>query len=198
MHGLICKSLEGFLKDCHGDNAWQSVLRRVDAWFDRFEMLRIYDNALIAEVLLAAAEEIDDDPYHILEDMGHWLCTHPPMEPFRRLIRFSGATFVDLIYSLDEIRDRAAMALPGIDLPCFAVSEREPGCFDVVARWEVPGACAMLRGILRAMADDYGALAVVGEVTRLRDGSVCVERLSLEVYDPAFQAPREFALGGAA
>ncbi|CUH21304.1 Heme NO binding protein [Jannaschia seosinensis] len=196
MHGLICKSLEGFVRDRHGEAAWRAVLRRADVGLDRFEMLRIYDDDIIFKVVFAAAHEVNDRPCHILEDVGHWLCTHTPMEPFRRLIRFSGATFIDLVYSLDETRDRAAMALPDIDLPEIDVFEPEPGGFDVTARWSRPGAAWVLRGILRAMADDYGTLAVVGEVSQQREGSVWVEHLSLEVYEQAFQEPREFALGG--
>ena len=198
MHGLICKSLEGFVKDRYGDSTWRAVIRRADPGLDRFEMLRLYDDALVVGVLVAAAQEVDDDPFHLLEDMGHWLCTHPPMEPFRRLIRFSGATFTDLIYSLDEVRDRAGMALPGIDLPDYDAAEIGSGHFQVSARWGVPGACSMLRGLLRAMADDYGVLAVVDEVSRRREGADWVEELSLEVYADAHQEPREFALGGAA
>ncbi|SFJ57071.1 heme NO-binding domain-containing protein [Jannaschia pohangensis] len=198
MHGLICKSLESFIIDRHGPAVWSGIVRDAGLDFDRFEMLRTYDTRIIMALAAATAGAIKDDPFHILEDMGHWLCTEPQTEAFRRLLRFTGGTFIDLIYSLDEMHDRANMALPGIDLPDLIVSDDGSGVFSVQTTWTVPGGCSVLRGMLRAMADDYGTLVVIDETAHKRLENHWIETLTIHVYDQSHQSPREFTLTGQA
>lgn len=198
MHGLICKTLEEFVIDQHGPQVWAGIRRDVDAPPGRFEALRSYDADLMVQLVEAASASLDRPILTIFEDIGHWICTHPPLEQVRRLIRFSGRTFVDLLYSLDELHDRARMALPGIDLPRFEIVEPDPSVFRVTSHWAFPGAGAVLTGCLRAMADDYGALALI-EAGRFRaDGDGWTDEVKVQVIEQAFHAPREFTLVGVA
>lgn len=195
MHGLICKSLEEFVRDQHGDEVWQRIVQVSGLPVNRFEALRSYDDELMQSVFMSTFQELGRANTLVLEDIGHWICTHPPLEPVRRLIRFSGTSFVDLIYSLDEIHDRARIALPGLGLPKFYVTERGPNDFRVRSAWHLEGGGAVLTGILRAMADDYGALALIEIGARQQIGETWEETLSVNIFDQAHQAPREFTLG---
>ena len=197
MHGLICKAVEGFVTDQHGPDAWTAI--RLDAGLavTHFESLKVYDQALAEKVFTVAAQTLRRDRSVLFEDVGAWVCTHPPLETVRRLIRFTGRTFVDLLYALDEVHDRACMAVPGLNLPRYRLVREGEGEFEVYSRWRISGGAAVLTGVLRAMADDYGTLALIdaGE-SRFEDG-VWLERIHVRVVDHAFQAPREFILGGA-
>ncbi|WP_299841065.1 heme NO-binding domain-containing protein [uncultured Jannaschia sp.] len=196
MHGLICKTLEEFVIDQHGPQIWSQIRRDADAPYGRFEALRNYDAALMLRLMDASGERLNRPIMVIFEDIGHWICTHPPLEQVRRLIRFSGRTFVDLLYSLDELHDRARMALPGIDLPHFEIAEPDPGIFHVTSRWSFPGAGAVLTGSLRAMADDYGALVLIDADRSRPKGDGWTDQVTVQVIEHAFHAPREFTLGG--
>lgn len=195
MHGLICKSLEEFVRDQHGDEVWQQIVQVSGLPVNRFEALRSYDDDLMQSVFISTFQELGRANTLVLEDIGHWICTHPPLEPVRRLIRFSGTSFVDLIYSLDEIHDRARIALPGLGLPKFYVMEHGPNDFRIRSAWHLEGGGAVLTGILRAMADDYGALALIEIGARQQIGETWEETLSVNIFDQAHQAPREFTLG---
>lgn len=198
MHGLICKAVEGFVRDQHGPEAWAAVRVRSGLSFDSFEALRMYDRDLAQGVIDATAIVLGRGRDAVLEDVGHWICTHPPLEAVRRLIRFTGKTFVNVLYALDEVHDRACMALPGIDLPRYRLAKDTSGEFEITSRWPVPGGAAVLTGVLRAMADDYGTLALIdaGEAECV-DG-VWLERIHIRVVEQAFHEPREFTLGGIA
>ena len=198
MHGLICKSLEGFVIDRHGSQVWTAIREECGLPFDRFEALRSYDDALIVQVVGATAKRMGQPRLALLEDIGHWICTHPPLEAVRRLIRFTGATFVDLIYAFDEVQDRARIAVPGLTLPRFRVIEGAPGHFTVTSHWDVAGGGAVATGILRAMADDYGALAVIETVEAGPDDGAWRERIDVRLFEVEFHEPREFSLGGGA
>ena len=147
MLGLICKSLEGFVRDQHGDLQWERIRRAARL-------------------------------------------------PFERLIRFSGTSFVDLLFSLEEIEDRARIALPNLHLPQFRVELTASDEFVVTSQWMVPGAAAVLTGMLRAMADDYGTLAIIERGGLSQDGDTVIETISVRVIEDTFHEPREFTLGG--
>ncbi|WP_299816043.1 heme NO-binding domain-containing protein [uncultured Jannaschia sp.] len=196
MHGLICKTLEEFVIAQHGSRVWAGIRRNADAPHGRFEALRTYDADLMIRLIDATGARLNRPVTAILEDIGHWICTHPPLEHVRRLIRFSGRTFVDLLYSLDELHDRGRMALPGMDLPHFEIAEPKANAFHVTSRWSFPGAGAVLAGSLRAMADDYGTLALIDTGRARRIGDVWIDEVTVQVIEQAYQAPREFTLGG--
>ena len=198
MHGLMCKAVEGFVKDQHGPAAWAEVRARTGLTIEGFEALRVYDLALAQGVIDATAVVLDRESAALFEDIGHWVCTHPPLEPVRRLIRFTGKTFVNFLYALDEMHDRACMAVPGIDLPRYSLSKDGSGDFEIASTWPAPGGAALLTGMLRAMADDYGTLALIeaGEA-RFVEGT-WHERIHVRVVEQAFHEPREFTLGGVA
>lgn len=195
MHGLICKMLEEFVRVQHGGEIWERICRRAGVPDSRFEALRSYDDEMMERAFLVAFEELGRSHAVVLEDMGHWLCTHPPLERVRRLIRFSGTSFVDLVYSLDEINDRTRIALPGLRLPRFRVTEVVPNDFCIRSSWHLAGGSSVLTGILRAMADDYGALAVIEPGDRTHVDDVWHEILSVRIFDQSHQEPREFTLG---
>lgn len=196
MHGLICKSLEVFIRDQHGDNVWDRVVAASGAPVTRFESLRRYDDEMMQEVFVQVFKALNTTNTAVWEDLGHWLCVHPPLEPVRRLIRFSGTGFVDLLYSVGDFHDRTRIALPGLDVPRFRIEEPRPNEFEIHSTWHLEGSSAFLTGVLRAMADDYGALALIDAQGRRRENGLWLETLSVRVFDATFQEPREFALGG--
>lgn len=198
MHGLICKAVEGFVRDQHGAAAWAEVRARAGLDFDGFETLRIYDSEVAEGMIDATAALLDRDRNAVFEDMGVWICTHPPLEAVRRLIRFTGKTFVNLLYSLDEVHDRACMAVPGLDLPRYRLETDASGQFEIFSRWRFAGAAAVLTGVLRAMADDYGTLAVIDAGEARLEGGVWLELIHIRVVEHSFSEPREFTLGGLA
>lgn len=195
MHGLICKALEEFVRDQHGADTWERICRRANLPLTRFEALRSYDDTMMEGVFVVAFDELGRSTNIVLEDIGHWLCTHPPLERVRRLIRFSGNSFVDLVYSLDEIHDRARIALPGLGLPKVRVTEHGANDFRIRCSWHVSGGSSVFTGILRAMADDYGALALIDIGERTQVDGIWHEMLSVRIFDQSHQAPREFNLG---
>lgn len=196
MHGLICKSLEVFIRDQHGADVWDRIVAASGAPVTRFESLRRYDDEMMRDVFVQVFKALNTTNTAVWEDLGHWLCVHPPLEPVRRLIRFSGTGFVDLLYSVGDFHDRTRIALPGLDVPRFRIEEPRPNEFEIHSAWHLEGSSAVLTGVLRAMADDYGALAVIDARGRRREDEIWHEMLSVRVFDATFQEPREFALGG--
>lgn len=189
MHGLVNRSIESFLRHTYGEEIWADIAGRADIDRAGFEAMMAYDDALTDKLLQAASVRLDRPVESIVEDVGAYLVGY---EPLRRLLRFGGVDYVDFLLSLDELPDRAHLAVPDLDMPDLEVTGGRNGHFELRCRPDRFGFSAMLAGLVRAMADDYGALALI-ECT----GAGCV---TIDLLDERHAQGRAFDLakGGAA
>lgn len=183
MHGLINRSIEGFLRDTYGDSFWHDVAEASGIDSRGFQTIRNYPDAVTFGLVNHAAMRLDKPEGELLEDLGAWLAAR---EPLRRLLRFSGRDFTDFLFSLEEWPGRAHMVLPDLGMPRIRI---EPQSAEEL-RVAMPGGFAewrsVMAGLIRAMADDYGALgliAVEGNGVRVR------------ISDASFTEGRTFDLG---
>lgn len=191
MHGLALRTVQLFVTDCFGENKWVAVVETAGHGVYHFEAMLDYDGET-AEPTLAALETVLARPLpEILEDLGTYLVSHPNVEALRRLLRFGGVNFEDFLHSLDDLPDRARLALDDLDLPKIELREHAAGQFSLTCRSERAGWGYVLMGILRVMADDYGALAMVEH----SGGTGPSETLSITLLEPEFSEGRDFDLG---
>lgn len=194
MHGLINRAIQCFLRDSFGAEAWQRIAAAAEVATEGFEPMLRCDDAVTERLLDAAAARLDRARESLLEDLGTYLVSHPNRESLRRLLRFGGVNFVEFLHSIDDLPGRARLAVPDLDLPQIVVEERAEGRFTLSLRAPHPGFAHVLAGILRAMADDYGALVFL-EHAGARDGAEIIE---VDLFDQSFAAGRRFDLAAGA
>jgi len=158
MHGLVNRSLQTFLRDTYGSALWASVAEAAGAPVSGFETMLSYDDALTDSLIEAAEATLGKPREALLEDLGIFLVS---FEPLRRLLRFSGVDYVAFLLSLDELPDRARLAVADIGLPDLSVEAEGPAEFILTVGPAHPGFRPVFAGVLRAMADDFGAFALV-------------------------------------
>lgn len=190
MHGLINRSIQSFLRDTYGDALWRRVVQDARLGFDNFEAMLGYDDALTDAVLDAASHALDRPREGLLEDLGTYLVSHPNLEPLRRLLRFGGVTFVDFLHSLDDLPERGRLAVPELELPQFELHPQSGQKFLLRCSGPRPGFGHVMVGVLRAMADDYGALAML-DYAGTDSG---VETIAIDLLEAHFAAGRPFSL----
>ncbi len=196
MHGLVNRSIQCFLRDTYGAATWAHVAREARLGFDGFEPMLTYDSALTEAVIVAAAKVLNRPRESVLEDLGTYLVSHKNTEALRRLLRFGGVTFEDFLHSLEDLPERARLALPDLDLPGFALVEESSGDYVVQVTALVAGAGHVIVGLLRAMADDYGALVLLDH-----DGAGATdqgEAVRVQLLDRSHSTGRSFDLAGGA
>ena len=194
MHGLVNRSIQGFIEDTYGRPAWAGICREADLGFDSFEALLSYDDSQTEAVLAAACRRLDRSRDGLLEDMGTWMVSRPDRDALRRLLRFGGDTFEEFLHSLDDLHDRARLALPDLDFPRLELREFAPGSYCLTFRWRHRGFGALALGVVRAMADDYGALVMLERSSAHDDEGDC-DRIRISLLDAAFAEGRSFELG---
>ena len=187
MHGLINRSIQIFLCETYGGLLWADVASAAGLGPDGFEAMLHYDDEVTDVVLASASGRLGKPRAALLEDFGAFLVTQ---EPLRRLLRFGGVDYADFLLSLDELQGRGLMALPDLDLPTLGLNVHAGGRFTLTVQGDLPGWGAIATGLLRAMADDYGALATIEPMVP-RNGA---EILSIELHDARFAEGRRFDL----
>lgn len=180
MHGLINRAIEEFTRATYGDALWTAAATAAGADPRGFVMMRHYDTALTWKMMRELARRLSRSPRELAEDIGAWIAGVPSI---RRLLRFSGSSFDAFVAALPEMQGRALMVVRGFQLPALSVSATAEG-WTIVADAE-PIWIYALSGMLRAMADDYGVLAVI-EVAR--------DQLQVSVPLTAFSEGRPFSI----
>lgn len=191
MHGVINRSLQCFLRDTYGPSIWDAIVREASLPVSSFEAMLSYDDALTDRVIDAAALVLRRPREMVLEDLGHYLVSHETLTFLRRLLRFSGVNFADFVNSLEELPDRGRLALPNLEVPELELIDHGSGQFTLHCSAPLQGVGHAMVGLLRAMADDYGALVML-EVLK-KDGDR--EAISIQIADQAMYAARPFNLG---
>lgn len=192
MNGLINRSIQCFLRDGWGPAVWEQAARAAGAPPQGFEPLLPYPPEMTDRLLAAAAARLDRDSACLLEDLGTYIVSHPARAAVRRLLRFGGSDFRDFLRSLEDLPARARLALPDLVLPPLRVTEHAPDLFRLEIGPGRPGLAAVTLGLIRAMADDYGALAMLALETAGEDGAAVV---TVRLLDQAHGAGRAFTLG---
>lgn len=193
MHGLINRSIQSFLRDSYGPDLWQRVARTAGLEFESFETMLVYDDALTEAVLESATSLLSRPRESMLEDLGTYLVSHPHLEPLRRLLRFGGVSFLDFLHSLDELPGRSHLAVPDLDLPQMELTEQGNDVFTLACTGGPVGFCNVMIGVLRAMADDYGALVLL-DSAEMSGGGDCGGQIAIHLLDQSFAQGRRFDL----
>jgi hypothetical protein len=190
MHGLINRSIQSFLRDSYGPAVWTAVLRKAEIPFDSFEPLLSYPPEM-TDSLIASGVEILSRPRHeLLEDMGTYLVSSDSLKALRRLLRFGGVSFVEFLHSLEDLPDRAHLALSDLSLPEIILLERGEGRYFLRCAPLIEGTGHIIVGLLRAMADDYGALVLLDHLGV--EGPY--EVVSVHLLDQSFSEGNKFDL----
>ncbi|MGC9418264.1 MAG: heme NO-binding domain-containing protein [Rhodovulum sp.] len=195
MHGLINRAIQCFLSDIYGAECWSHVAHTAGVEPGGFEAMLTYEDALTDAVLDAAADRLGLPREMLLEDMGTYLVSNKDFEALRRLLRFGGENFLEFLFTIDDLPERARLAVPDLELPDIELTEDAAEGFVIHVRGGWPGVEFVLQGMLRAMADDYGALALLDVIDRRPGHAV----LTVSLLDAEFHAGRSFSLaaGGA-
>ncbi|WP_369908036.1 heme NO-binding domain-containing protein [Tropicimonas sp. IMCC34043] len=184
------RSIQCFVRDTYGTGCWNRVAAVLDLGPDGFETMFSYDDAVTQRLMDEVVRVLDKPHDMVLEDVGTYLVSHPNTESIRRLLRFGGETFADFLHSLEDLPDRARLAVPELRLPCLDLVEESEGRFALHVENLHPGFAFVLVGVLRAMADDYGALALLDQ-RMAPDGRYVVD---ISLLDSAFAEGRRFTL----
>ncbi len=161
MHGMINRGLQCYIRDIHGVDVWEETCEQAKLPFYNFEAMLTYDDATTEDLLASFGLLVDRQRDDILEDFGTYVVSRDTLSAVRRLLKFGGDSYGDFLQSLNFVHDRAKMAVPDLDIPSMEVVRHNPKQYTLYSRFQKRGFGVILLGLLRALADDYGALVTI-------------------------------------
>lgn len=188
MHGLIITAVRRFVLTAYGKSVWARLCAEVGVPADRFQSILPYETAILEQLMKGLEAELNVPRSTIMDDIGISIVTD--WYAVRRLLRFGGETFMDFLHSLEDLPDRARLAVPELPVPELRLQDAPGGGLDLACEALVNDIGYALGGLLRAMADDYGSLMTIDHKGRW-DG---FEHLFLQVHDAAFMPGNKFVL----
>ncbi|MDZ7708734.1 MAG: heme NO-binding domain-containing protein [Roseovarius sp.] len=196
MNGLINRAIECFVRDSYGEAVWQEVTHGLGLDEAAFEPLMPCDPAVTTRLVAALSARLARESDDLSEDLGTYLVAQPRSEAIRRLLRFGGVDFAEFLESLEDLPDRARLAMSDLDLPAIRLHSQGAGLYRVeMGRSDGAGLRfgPVLLGVLRAMADDYGTLVLLDH----RGSDSAREIIEVHLLDEAFASGRDFDLATA-
>jgi len=194
MNGLINRAIDRFARDTYGEALWGKLRDQLAIDESAFEPLMPCDPAITARIVTALAARLARAPDELLEDLGTYLVSHPRSEAVRRLLRFGGVDFAEFLDSLEDLPERARLAMSDLDLPEIALHFHGSGVYRVELGISATAGVRfgpVLLGVLRTMADDYGALVLLDH----RGSDARGEIIEVRLLDDSFARGRAFDLG---
>lgn len=192
MHGLINRAIQAFVTSTYGEDRWSEIMDQAGLGFTEFEAMLIYPDDQSQQMLTALERNLERPLPEVLEDLGTFLVSNPQVEALRRLLRFGGVNYSEFLHSLDDLPDRARLAVSDLHLPGLELNEQSPGQFELRCQAGIPGYAQVMMGVLRAMADDYGSLVMLDHDGLRDDGA---EVIAITVVETEFAEGRAFELG---
>lgn len=179
MNSLINRAIEEFLRATHSEALVREVAEEATAGRPAAP-----GASFGTPVLERAAARLSKPLPEMVEDMGGWMTR---VEPIRRLLRFSGRDFRDFLLRLDELPGRTHLVLHELVVPRLQVEADERSVWLVMLQHD-PVWQHLLVGLIRGMADDYGALCLI---------SVEERSIRVDIWDEQFAEGRCFSLQSA-
>lgn len=161
MHGLILRALQGYFVATFGPAEWDHILALAGLAGDRFEPLLSSGPEPLRRVLDAASRRLGRPDGVILAEAGAFAVANPVQPALRRLLRFGGPTFEEFLHSLEELPDRARLALPVFDFPRLELVIVSRTALRLICHGQSVEPMQVMCGALRAMADEYGEPATI-------------------------------------
>lgn len=182
MHGLVNRSIEGFLRSSYGQETWTAIADAAGVDPEGFLTWSPSPDKVTDSVLFTAARMLGKSAGECLEDMGAWLTRQ---EEIRRLLRFSGPDYREFLESLRELPGRVGLVIPDLEIPALSVTHEGEGYYCIRPKAHHPRLMQVTAGIIRGMADDYGALALIAAQR---------DRVTVEIALHDFAHRRRFSL----
>ncbi len=193
MHGLLNRSIQCFVRDTYGSDTWRNVAELAGLGAPGFEAMLRYDDGLTYAVTDAAVGLLGQERGDFLQNLGAYLVSHENVAAVRRLLRFGGENFEEFLHSLEELPDRVRMAVPDLEFPRLVLRDCGHGRFLLRCLWDHQDFGHVVIGVLRGMADDYGALVFL-EFREAQQGEG--EEIEIIVAEARFTEGRSFRLAG--
>jgi len=167
MYGLVNKSLQGYVIENGGEEAWSQVVLKSGVVVEEFEAMETYPDDVTYQLVGAACEILEMTAEDLLFGFGlYWMSETGPKH-YGEYLEMCGTDFVGFLGNLDAMHSRIQSVFPSLDPPSFSVENIKEGALSLEYMSNRPGLEYFVRGLIAGVALKTGVEVVVKDTSPL-------------------------------
>ncbi len=151
MYGMVNKAIEGLVCEQFGEETWDRIVEEAGVEEDTFISLDAYDDAITYALVGAASKVLETPADQLLQAFGTYWTKYVGREGYGPLMAIEDKELGQFLSELNEMHTRIAMSMPALTPPTFAVTEPEPGTYDLSYESTRDGLAPMVIGLVQGI-----------------------------------------------
>ena len=155
MYGLVNKAVEGLVVSNFGEKIWEQIKQKASVDVEMFISNDSYPDSMTYELLMAAAEILDQPASELLRLLGHYWISDVAVEHYGAMMDAGGSTFHDFLRNLPNFHLRVHMIFPNLEPPVFRLTNESDNRMELVYESKRGGLEMFVVGLLEGLGKRY-------------------------------------------
>lgn len=193
MYGLVNQAIRDMILVTHGEQTWARVRQLAELEIDQFEGMEPYPDDLTHRLVIAASQELNEDPHALLRAFGEFWVKYTAAEGYGPLMDMAGSSLQEFLHNLDDLHARVGVNFPQLVPPSFDAEEQEQGTMHLHYHSRRQGLAPMVIGLVEGLGDRFQTPVEVEQLACRSQGAdhdVFAVRYESEPAAPEAEDPR--------
>ncbi len=156
MYGMVNNAIRDYVRDAHGEAAWQEIAEKAGVDAGEFGSVTPYSDAVTLAIVGESCAVLDIEPEAFLFAIGQRWVRYAAQSSFSALLKFGGRNFEEIVQNLDQIHTRIKVSLPELVLPSFRVERASDEQLLVHYASQREGLFRFVEGLFHGLAEHFG------------------------------------------
>ena len=154
MYGLINKALKTMIMDGHGEDTWNSILKKSGVPEDSFISMERYNDDITYALVDATSEVLEAPAEACLELFGHYWATVTAPSAYEMLFDSTGETLFEFLENINSLHDRITSTFIGY-IPPYFIATADKNKMELTYESKREGLTPFVVGILKGLAERF-------------------------------------------
>lgn len=168
MIGWINLSVEAFIRESFGDEAWEAILARTkhdSKWVSSIP----YPDKITYDLVITGAELLGVTPAQALEAYGEYFVTYITKQGYDKVLLTLGSNLAQFLMNLNNLHLHLSMGMPAMSPPAFRCTHITPESLHLHYYSQRPALWPIVKGVIQAMAKVHFKYDITLQLIQSRD-----------------------------
>lgn len=161
MYGMIHQAAREMIRELHGPETWDDILRKSGLGDEFFISAQHYPDEKTNDLIGTISQTTGKDIETVLEEFGGYWIKFSEGSSFAGIMRMAGDSLFSFISNLDRLHASIKTTMNKAETPSFEVVEMTETKIDVVYRSDRSGLTPFVRGLFHGLLARFGETGTV-------------------------------------
>lgn len=164
---MIHRAMRQMIFEQLGQEAWLALEQKIGIGPPELLTTMVYEDALTHEIISEAAARLNLTFDECLTEFGRYWIRYADQGSLSPILKFTGQSLPSFVSNLDRLHLAVGAAMPGTQLPSFALLNSEEGHLSVQYRSDRIGMEKFVCGLFLGLMERF---SLIGDVTIVSRG----------------------------